>query len=78
MIDDADDDFQDEDYASKFQNLDDNNNKMALEVDFEKIKDDEEEVAQRFGFTTSKDKGLADLETGSTLYMTEFLDFVQE
>ena len=25
-----------------------------------------------------KDKGLADLETGSTLYMSEFLDFNQE
>jgi hypothetical protein len=25
-----------------------------------------------------RDKGLADLETGSTLYMSEFLDFNQE
>lgn len=53
----------------------------------EKIKDDDDQdIAERFNVffhndlkhIGHKDKGLADLETGSTLYMSEFLDFNQE
>ncbi|CAD8134500.1 unnamed protein product [Paramecium pentaurelia] len=53
-----------------------------VDVEIEKIKDDEEQdIAERFASLDpkeKKDKGLADLETGSTLYMSEFLDFNQE
>ncbi len=61
----------------------DNNNQ--IEVDLDKIKDeDDQDIADRFNVNHifiiyqhigHRDKGLADLETGSTLYMSEFLDF---
>ncbi|CAD8159758.1 unnamed protein product [Paramecium octaurelia] len=69
-VDNDEDDFNDKRYQDQ------------VDVDLEKIKDDEDQdIADRFALLDpkeKKDKGLADLETGSTLYMSEFLDFNQE
>ena len=53
--------------------------KDAIEVDLGDVEDDEEEVKQfDFNKGTAHDRGLADLETGSEVYLSEMLDFEYE
>lgn len=81
------DDYYDDDYNSDFGEGENEENKGQIEVDMNDLeqrdaddlfKDDEEEeqVDLLADFIKeSKDKGLADLETGSEVYMSEMLGF---